>query len=268
MKKGYPVQIGKQTWKELEAVRNKGFSYFFNDWLDIILCSLLSLTENHSALCSTLEMSSISKGKYNDRYMKIIKKYTEGKPGVRAIDHLQRAFSYLMIETEESGKDVLGEIFQAQITYGEHGQFFTPEHITDVMAQMVGKDVGTKWVQDGKECKKEVMNDPCCGSGRFILSMAKSNPNCYFIGQDLDARCCKMTVLNMFMHDLEGEVRQGDSLAFKIDKRWIIKKGGFIYEDDQPRDVRPKAVAKPEQTKQESVLDSRTQLKEVQQTLW
>jgi len=46
MKKGYPVQFGKKTWKELEQVSNRGNSYFFNDWLDLILNSLLSFTDN------------------------------------------------------------------------------------------------------------------------------------------------------------------------------------------------------------------------------
>ena len=154
--------------------------------------------------------------------------------------YFTKAVGLLMQETLESKKDVLGEIFQAQITYGEHGQFFTPEHITDCMAQIVMPE----------ECpndKPETMMDPCCGSGRFILSAAKTNPNCYFIGQDIDERCCKMAAINMFIFNLEGEIRCGDSLANRIDKVWKIKKGGFIYEfsgdeikqPENPKKVRP-----------------------------
>ena len=227
MKKGYPVQIGKKTWKELECVRSRGNSYFFNDWLDLILNSLLSITENLQEIGISMDIQKASQGKFNDRYMEIVKNYSEGKIGERAIDHFQRAFKFLMEETLESEKDVLGEIFQAQITYGEHGQFFTPEHITDFMSKMVGKGD-----------KRETMMDPCCGSGRFILSRAKEDPDCYFIGQDIDERCCKMAVINMFMRDLTGEIRLGNSLANKIDKLWILKKGGFIWEDDQPREIK------------------------------
>ena len=259
--KGYPVQIGKKTWKELEYVRNRGNSYFFNDWLDIILNSLLSLTENLNEIGISMDIQKASQGKYNDRYMEIVKNYSEGKIGERAIDHFQRAFGFLMEETLESGKDVLGEIFQAQITYGEHGQFFTPEHITDVMTAIVGTEkkdkLGTH--SDGNEMG-ETMMDPCCGSGRFIISSAKQNPDNYFIGQDIDERCCKMAAINMFMRDLNGEIRLGNSLANKIDKRWIIKRGGFIWEDDHP-----KVFQESEQIKEESVLKERT---EIQKTLW
>ncbi len=248
MKKGYPVQIGKKTWKELECVRNRGNSYFFHDWLDLILNSLLSITDNLQEIGISMDIQKASQGKFNDRYMEIVKNYSEGKIGERAIDHFQRAFKFLMEETLESGKDVLGEIYQAQITYGEHGQFFTPEHITDFMSKMIGKDT-----KKSIEKVQETMMDPCCGSGRFILSMAKDDPDCYFIGQDIDERCCKMAVINMFMRDLTGEIRLGNSLANKIDKLWILKKGGFIWEDDRPREIKKE--------------DQKKKI-EIQQTLW
>ena len=272
--KGYIPSIGKETWKILSEIRTKGHSYFFNDWLDLILNSLLQLTESMTnptsrisminSINDTNDINDILKGQYNDRYMEIVEKYKERdegrKIGERTIDLFASAWGALYKETLESGKDVIGEIFQAQITYGEHGQFFTPEHITEVMAKMVGKDSVSKGVQKSPE----TVMDPCCGSGRFLLSSAKNNPNNYLIGQDIDERCCKMAVINLWIFDLNGEIRQGDSLARKIDKRWIIRKGGFIYEDlEKKEDMFPKQ----EQTKEESVLESRTQLKEIQQTL-
>ncbi len=272
MKKGYPVQIGKKTWKKLEQVRNRGNSYFFNDWLDLILNSLLSITDNLQEIGISMDIQKASQGKFNERYMEIVKNYSEGKIGERAIDHFKMAFKFLLEETLESGKDVLGEIFQAEITYGENGQFFTPEHITDCMAKMIGKDcnnsnnsinsINSTNTKKSIEKVQETLMDPCCGSGRFILSSAKENPDCYFIGQDLDARCCKMTVINMFIRDLNGEVRCGDTLAFEINKRWILKRGGFIWEEDKP------VIAEPEHIEQERVPESRTQLKEIQKTLW
>jgi len=229
MKKGYPIQTGKRTWKELEQIRNRGYSYFFNDWLDLILNSLLSLTDNLIEIGISMDIQKASQGKYNDSYMEIVKKYQDHDKtravGERTIDHFQRAFGLLVQETLELKKDVLGEIYQAQITYGEHGQFFTPEHITEVMSELVGKD------SDG-----ETVMDPCCGSGRFILSRAKKNPDNYFIGQDIDERCCKMAAINMFIHDLNGEIRLGDSLTRKIHKIWKIRRGGFIYEIAAPNE--------------------------------
>jgi len=97
MKKGYPIQTGKQTWKELEQVRNRGYSYFFNDWIDLILNSLLSLTDNLQDIGISMDIQKASQGKYNDLYMEIVKKYQERDKtraiGERTIDHFQKAFS-------------------------------------------------------------------------------------------------------------------------------------------------------------------------------
>ena len=259
MTTGYPVNQGKETWKLLSEIRNKGYSYFFNDWLDLILNSLLSMTENLQEVHATKDLNKMSKGQYNDRYMEIVNRYQERdqdkKIGERTIDLFAKAWGMLCKETLESKKDVLGEIYQAQITYGEHGQFLTPEHITDVMSKMICQPAAVT------KCNKmlpETIMDPCCGSGRFLLSSAKENPNNYFIGQDIDERCCKMAAINLWIFDLNGEIRCGDSLTNKINKRWILHKGGFIYEDLDP---------KSEQTKEEGVLEPRTKLKEIQQTL-
>jgi len=230
MKKGYPIQKGKQTWKELEKIRNRGYSYFFNDWIDLILNSLLSLTDNLNEIGRSMDIQKASQGKYNERYMEIVNKYQERDKtrviGERTIDHFQRAFSLLIQESLETKKDVIGEIYQSQITYGEHGQFFTPEHVSDFMSKIVMPE---KSPNDNS--KSETIMDPCCGSGRFLLGVAKENPNHYLIGQDIDERCCKMAVINLFIRNLSGEIRWGDSLTNKINKRWIIRKGGFIYEN-------------------------------------
>ena len=252
--KGYPVQIGKKTWKELEQVRNRGNSYFFTDWLDLILNSLLSFIDNLNEIRISMDIQKASQGKFNDRYMQIVKNYAAGEPGKRPVDNLTRAWGFLVQETLESGKDVLGEIYQAQITYGEHGQFFTPEHITDFMSNIIGKDT-----KKSIEKVPETIMDPCCGSGRFLLSSAKANPNNYFIGQDIDERCCKMAIINLWIHDLNGEIRKRDSLLNKYEKRWIIKKGGFIWEDY------PKVLQESKQIKKESVLKDRI---EIQPKLW
>ncbi len=240
---------GKETWKILSEIQNKGYSYFFNDWLDLILNSLLSMTENLQEIGISMDIRKASQGKYNDRYMAIVHKYVDKgvdkKIGERTIDLFSKAWGMLCKETLETKKDVLGEIFQQQITYGEHGQFFTPEHITEFMAKMVGK---SPEVTKSDSKSPETIIDPCCGSGRFLLSSAKENPDNYFIGQDIDERCCKMAVINMFMRDLRGEIRLGDSLTNKIDKRWILNKGGFIWEEIEPKIESNKKMIEKQQT--------------------
>ena len=66
------------------------------------------------------------------------------------------------------------------ITFGEHWLFYTPEHMIDMMAQIVAGEDGT------------TVSDPACGSGRTLLSAANVNPRRTFVGQDLDHRHVRM----------------------------------------------------------------------------
>ena len=59
-----------------------------------------------------------------------------------ASTYFRKAFGNLVRIIEEARADVLGDHFQGSITYCEAGQYFTPEPICDLMAQMTGTDEG------------------------------------------------------------------------------------------------------------------------------
>ncbi len=121
---------------------------------------------------------------------------------------------------EHNGKgfyDPLGDIFMETITGRDakyKGQFFTPPEVSDMMAMIT---VGEK-LEDGKK-----VADPACGSGRTLLSMAKINRKLFFCGADVDQLCCKMTLLNMLVNSLEGEVAWMNSLSLEHYKTWHAK---------------------------------------------
>ncbi len=62
---------------------------------------------------------------------------------------------------EKTRNDILGDIFQGGVTHGENGQFFTPESITQLLAQMTA-DPSAKTV-----C------DPAVGSGKNASRAAR-----------------------------------------------------------------------------------------------
>ena len=210
----YKKENGKEVWKELEKVMvYNSRDAIFGDWLDLILNSLLSLTDNMSRLNLVKKFQENKlDGEYANRYMEIVKKHPPEK-----IKHFANAFAILQKETRETQKDILGDIYMEMITFGQHGQFFTPEHITDLMAKMIT-------TTDKTFC------DPCCGSGRFLISASKENPDAKLQGNDIDERCAKMTAINMWMFDLNSEITWGNSLIFENWKGWRTKKGGWIYE--------------------------------------
>lgn len=107
--------------------------------------------------------------------------------------------------------DFLGD-FYMEICQGGYrskamGQFFTPEHICDLMARI------TTTNDDGKLTGAKLrISDPTCGSGRMAMATNSLAPGNYYSLQDLDIICCKMTVLNMLTHGIMGEVVHCDAL--------------------------------------------------------
>jgi len=121
----------------------------------------------------------------------------------------------------EGFADPLGEFYMEHISHGRLGQYFTPEPISEMMSLLTGEyETGQKIL------------DPACGSGRFILSAAKRNRHLLFYAADLDPICCKMTLLNMLLNSLTGEVANLNSLSneffkgYKVETRLV---NGFHY---------------------------------------
>ena len=166
----------------------------FFDFLQMIVCAL-------------------SLGTQEELYFKTIKKY-------EAID-LQKfaeAFALLVEEMDNGGegmRDCLGDYFQEFISGGHNGQFFTPPHICDLMADLampVNNNDGEK------------VADCACGSGRFFLAAAKKNRNIKAFAADISQTCCYMTLINLCLNNIEGEVSWMDSLSLKTWGQWVIEK--------------------------------------------
>jgi hypothetical protein len=77
----------------------------------------------HMAVCA------LSGGQMEDQYLATVKKHTAGERGKRGCDSIARAFGTLVDAMETTRKDILGDLFEGSITYGEAGQFLTPEPV-------------------------------------------------------------------------------------------------------------------------------------------
>lgn len=102
--------------------------------------------------------------------------------------------------------DPFGDLYMALTSTGTQqgqGQFFTPEHICDLMVMC----------SEGEEKKTgQRINDPTCGSGRLLLAYHVRHLGNYLIGEDINRTCCLMAVCNMLVHGCVGEVIWHDSL--------------------------------------------------------
>tara|TARA_R110002072_G_scaffold179059_1_gene335065 strand:+ start:127689 stop:128207 length:519 start_codon:yes stop_codon:yes gene_type:complete len=162
-----------------------------------------------------MSVCSLSGGQMEAEYLQVVEKYSEGEKGDRACDYLANAFGALVNAMEETRADIIGDLFQGGVTFGENGQFFTPEPITILMAQMQMSDKGGQRVLD-----------PACGSGRTLLAVADVNRHNEFYGVDVDHRCVQMTAINLALRNLYGYVIHGNSLT---QEQWRAYRTGFNW---------------------------------------
>jgi len=157
----------------------------------------------------TLVVCAFSLGKEEEKYLSVIQKYNKQEANLFA-----EALAKLVIEMSGDGNglvDVLGSYFQENISFGRNGQFFSPQPICDMMTCIVGP-----------VNQRNRILDPACGSGRMLLAAAKCNRNALFYGADVDENCAKMTVINLYLNCLYGEVAWMDSLSNKFYNAWEI----------------------------------------------
>lgn len=210
------------------ARRHSGRERVFDDWLTMICCCLAG-------------------GTREEEYLQTIQPYVAGEKGKRDIDKLAELLARLVNAMEETREDILGDIFQGAITRGQNGQFFTPNDICELMAKLVAADderegEGKKEGSDGERAARtssfgERIHDPCCGSGRQLLAAAKQSPHAYFVGQDIDHRCAKITAINLGLYNLYGKVIWGNSLTLECRRIYYTGfngKGVIRVEDSVP----------------------------------
>src|SRR5258708_617417 len=84
----------------------------------------------------TLTVCALAGGTMEQEYLANIQKYVTGEKGERPVDQLAVAFGKLIEIMGSTRADILGDLFQGGITYGEHAKYFTPAPICDLMAQL------------------------------------------------------------------------------------------------------------------------------------
>ncbi len=179
----------------------------FEDFLTFTRCALAGQTMEEEYL------ATIAKG------------YGKGEKGRRGIDTITEAFGRLVVAMDETQQDVLGDIFTGAITYGERGQFFTPDSVCDLM--------GSLSVPTEKTDEPKTVCDPACGSGRMLLSVAKHQPHWEFTGQDVDHRAAQMTAINLGLNGLRGWAVWQNTLTLECHRVYKIGfnlTGGVIRE--------------------------------------
>ena len=117
--------------------------------------------------------------------------------------------------------DLFGHLYEQMFLLkskaSSNGQFFTPDDLCRLMADITDADV------EEKESDRGLVrvNDPACGSARTLLAhfMAKTRKDhalagrYYYEAADIDLPTCKMAACNMMIHGMQGRVVCQDQLS-------------------------------------------------------
>ncbi|WP_229126397.1 N-6 DNA methylase [Halapricum desulfuricans] len=193
----------------MELIERQGYSRYniFSDWIDLVLYSLQG----------------------NDKaYLEIVEKYDNNQPrGQRPIDLYSHAFGRLQRGIAALSLDLLGSVYEEfGMSSDSFGQYFTPHYLCDTKAAMI---IDT----DEQEEDTYTVADPASGSGRLLISVARTIPtevDTMFYAQDKDLICAKMTALNMYLFGLDGYAVHGDSLKNEKNRVWQIDSTAFFGE--------------------------------------
>jgi type I restriction-modification system DNA methylase subunit len=188
-----------KTIKQLQQITNRHHIHnVFDDFLQMTV----------SAYCI---------GKDEENYKQSAKRYNEEE-----IKKFGDCLGALILDYQNESNatsnwnDVIGTIFEElQLTNSNTGQFFTPKSLCDLMAKITESDI-----------KEGTVNDPSCGSARNLVAHARLEPNnrfnFFYVGQDLDLRCCLMSVINLVMYGMKGIIIHSNTLTMEIYKGWRV----------------------------------------------
>jgi len=192
-------QYVKDFLKLLDNIKASKQRYeVFNDWVTMTAATLYSW-KNDKAV--------------EEEYLEIAKQYSE--------EELKKHGQLLGITVEALEKieqDFLGEVFTfGELTNTKRGQFFTPYNISRMMATMI---VGEKNQNKNRVIR---INDPTCGAGGMLVAAAFAmkdheinyQQDAYFVGQDVDGRCARMTFIQLSLIAAPALIICGNTLSME-----------------------------------------------------
>lgn len=176
-----------------------------------------------SANCGNKEMEQ--------RYLDIVKTYDNKE--IKIFTELLGELTKII--KNEPYSDVLGELYMSlKINQGKLGQFFTPQHISDLTASL---SYNVQNIQEEINEKGGIeVAEPCSGGASLVLGFAKYvkkigfDPGkvINFYCNDLDSMCVNMTYIQMSLNGLKAEVTRGDGLANEIFETHITPRKYFL----------------------------------------
>ena len=136
-----------------------------------------------------------------------------------------RMFALLTLATREHAEDpcdILGDVYhELRLNNEWNGQFFTPDHICRLMAQLTDIDVPSD--KEGPI----TINEPTCGSGTMVIGAAWAmqrkgidyRRKSFFVAHDIDIRCVWMAYIQLSLYGIPAVVIHGNMMQTESGNR-------------------------------------------------
>ena len=185
--------------------------------LNTVFTTFLEITATSIAA----QMDPMNAEEREKRYQEMESKMTPDE-----LTSYARMFALLTLATREYAEDpcdILGDIYhELKLNNEWNGQFFTPDHICRLMAQIVNIDVPTD--QDGPV----TINEPTCGSGTMVIGAVWAmqrkgidyRRKSFFVAQDIDIRCVWMAYIQLSLYGIPAVVIHGNTLTVEEWSHW------------------------------------------------
>ena len=151
------------------------------------------------------------------QYLETIKQYNKEQA-----EQFSQLLALLVSALSEKFQDFLGKVYmQLNLGNARTGQFFTPYHISQMMAEIT--------FVDGKDIDKQdiiTLSEPCCGSGGMVIAYAETmkkhdinfQERLFVEAIDIDEMCFQMAYLQLSLYGIPARVLLGDTIAYKFSK--------------------------------------------------
>lgn len=186
----------------------------WNIWSDFIIMFACALS------------NSIDRDHYDERealYLRTNKKYNKQEQPL-----FSKLTAYVVMALEENPEqDFLGSLFmELNLSEARKGQFFTPYHVCELMAEITMENVVEQVKKDGYI----TLNDPCCGAGATLIAgihitrkrLEKANLNyqnhILVTAQDIDMTVALMCYIQLSLLGVAAYIKVGNSLTEPMDK--------------------------------------------------
>ena len=170
------------------------------------------ITMSATAISNTFDREGPTHDERKRQYMELSHGYTKDE-----LDILARLLSTIVMALEDDPRqDFLGEVFQG-LGLNSHwkGQFFTPYHICEFMAEITLGNAETEIRKKGWIG----INDPACGAGALLIAARNAmvkrglpGSGVLFAAQDIDRTAALMCYIQLALLGCAGYVIIGDSL--------------------------------------------------------